>query len=162
MLPLILEHGSDSSSSAVCSGQVTTRSRPTSMVIAGTTARTLPHPPGKKRTRNYLAARRAKTLIRSRSVPCSGNYVSRTPTPASTPSPSVSTQDEDTDDPATVSVSAIIAGHARISPINEKISPPRPISLDIQANYHIKVAASATASAEANGKIDREQQTPQE
>ena len=35
MLPLILEHGSDSSSSAVCSGQVTTRSRPTSMVIAG-------------------------------------------------------------------------------------------------------------------------------
>ena len=76
---------------------------------------------------------------------------------------SVSTQDEDTDDPATVSVSAIIAGHARISPINEKISPPRPISLDIQTNYHIKAAAaSATASAEANGKIDREQQTPQE
>ena len=61
-----------------------------------------------------------------------------------------------------MSVSAIIAGHAaRISPINEKISPPRPISLDIQTNYHIKAAASA-ASAEANGKIDREQQTPQE
>ena len=78
---------------------------------------------------------------------------------------SVSTQDEDTDDPATVSVSAIIAGHAaRISPINEKISPPRPISLDIQTNYHIKAAALAAsaASAEANGKIDREQQTPQE
>ena len=75
---------------------------------------------------------------------------------------SVSTQDEDTDDPATVSVSAIIAGHARISPINEKISPPRPISLDIQTNYHVKAAASATASAEPNGKIDREQQTPQE
>ena len=70
--------------------------------------------------------------------------------------PSVSTQDEDTDDPATVAVSAIIAGQARISPINEKISPPRPISLDIQTNYHIK------AAAEANGKIDREQQTPQE
>ena len=75
---------------------------------------------------------------------------------------SVSTQDEDTDDPATVSVSAIIAGHARISPINEKISPPRPISLDIQTNYQVKAAASATASAEPNGKIDREQQTPQE
>ena len=72
---------------------------------------------------------------------------------------SVSIQDEDTDDPATVAVSAIIAAHARISPINEKISPPRPISLDIQTNYHIKAAA---ASAEANGKIDREQQTPQE
>ena len=75
MLPLIPEHGthSDSSSSAVCSGGLglpppSTRSRPTSMVIVGTTARTLPHPPRKKHSHHYLASRRSKTLIRSRSV----------------------------------------------------------------------------------------------
>ena len=61
------------------------------------------------------------------------------------------TQDEDTDEAPASAGAALSAvpstfgigtlSHAGITPINEKISPPRPISLDIQSNYHIKACS---------------------
>ena len=133
MLPLIPEHctQSDSSSSAamlnpaflpgqhpIISGHnpVNMRSRPTSMLI---TTRTLPHPP-RKRHSHHQHHRRSKTMIRSRSVPCS-SYLSQSPTPASTPSPSVSTQEDE-----------------EIFEAEVKISPPRPVSLDLQTSFNQK------------------------
>lgn len=100
-----------------------------------TSSRTLPY---RKRHCNNTA-RKAKTLSRSRSVPLS-SYLSRTPTPASTPSPSVSTQDEEDSGKAT--------------PTNEKISPPRPISLDLKNEVFMVKSISV--------KVDREAQTPQD
>ncbi len=78
-------------------------------------------------------------MIRSRSVPCSN--LSRTPTPASTPSPSVSTQDEEDTD--------CQSPRNQATPTNEKVSPPRPISLDLNRTL-----------LKNTTKVDRDQQTP--
>ena len=94
----------------------------------------------------YLCSqRRSKTMPRSRSVPFS-HSTDRSPTPASSPSPSVSTQDEEDSD-----VNITSRERCR-TPTNliAKISPPRPISLNIKPEAGCNVVA----------KVDREQQTP--